>query len=352
MACIRRSPIFHRSRNHLLKDELLTELQNAKQVWTTIQQMQRPLLLSHQRPDGDALGSLLAMEAMLSAEGKSLVVCIFDEIPDRYAWLTESELKIGWDESAADQTDGVIVMDTCTYNQLAPAADWLKSVKADRSKPIVAIDHHVTRDPLADVEMVDTTAAAACVILHEWAKTIGLKIDTRAATALFVGIATDTGWFRFSNADTRAHRAAADLLEIGIEPDLIYRRIYESESPTRFKLRAAALTATEFLDDNRIAMMAVTEDMFARTGATSQDTEDLVNEPLRMTDVQVSVLMVEQKSNDTSLVKASLRSKGEVDVAAIAQRLGGGGHKLAAGVRIAGSMSDAKTAILNELNKR
>ncbi len=350
MACNHPLTIFHPNQDHSHRNNPLTDLPNAQEVWNTIKTMQQPLLLSHQRPDGDALGSLIAMDTMLTLAGKTPIVCVFDEIPTRYTWLTGSDMTIGWDESTADESDGVIIMDTCSCNQLAPAANWLKTVKTNATKPIIAIDHHVTRDPLADIEMVDTSASAACIILHEWAKCVGLKRDSRVVTALFVGIATDTGWFRFSNADARAHRAAADLLESQIEPDRIYRRIYESESPNRFKLRAAALTATELHDDGRIAIMPITEEMFTRTGTTHLDTEDIVNDALRMSDVQVAVLMVEQKSDDQQIIKMSLRSKGRVDVAAVAQRLGGGGHKVAAGARVTGSMIAARETILAELD--
>ncbi len=328
----------------------MTFRDNAAKVLQAIQKMQRPLLLSHQRPDGDSLGSLLAMRSLLAGMGKQPILCVFDDIPPRYRWLTGDELAIGWDESAPSASDGVIIMDTCTYNQLAPAAAWLRDVKTDASRTIIAIDHHLTRDPLADIELVDTTAAAACVILYEWADHCGIAIDGDTARALFVGIATDTGWFRFSNTDPRALRAAAELLTKDIKPDVIYRNIYDSESAQRYSLRAAALAATEWFDDGNVGVITITADMFARTSSTPMDTEDLVNEPLKRADTEVAIFLVEQKSGGDQIVKASLRSKSKVDVAAIAQSLGGGGHARAAGVRLSGSIADAKSTLLAKLN--
>lgn len=314
----------------------------------TIQQWKRPILLTHARADGDALGSLVAMRSVFRTFGADPLALTFDPPSPKYKLLVEDEPLPIWSETTAKNdllaADGVLVMDTCTYSQLEPAAEWLRTVKNAPNIPILAVDHHVTRDELADHYLIDDSSAAVCVILYEWARACDWSLDAAAVQALFVGIATDTGWFRFSSTSARTLEIAADLVQRGIVPDYVYGRLFQAESAARIKLFGAALDAIELYHKDRLAIVPISADMFRRTGATPADTEDLINEPLRIETIEVAVLLADAGDG---IIKASFRSKG-VDVAAAAQRFGGGGHVRAAGARITGTLRDVKKQIVKE----
>lgn len=322
-----------------------------------LEQWRNPLLLSHVKPDGDALGCLVALRGLLRNRSIQATALVFDPLPSRYSIFDPASFALLGTDLAPndlDRFDSVIILDTCTYSQLEPVASWLRTARV----PKLAIDHHRTRDHLADVYIVDESAAAACLILHDFARAMQWPIDHRAAEALFVGIATDTGWFRHSNTDDRVFAAAAELERCGADCHRLYERFYLRESPARIRLLVAALGSMELLAQDRLSVLMLDKAAFDRAGATRADTEDIINEPLRIGTVVVSVLLVEQEDG---VIRASLRSrspsaagstKGEenvpdIDVAAIAQRFGGGGHSRAAGLKHAGPLSAARTSLIN-----
>jgi len=344
----------------------------------------RPLLVTHEKPDGDALGSLVAMRALLQSQGTHPAALLFEPIPARYElfnrFLPISILGRDLHLSDFDACDAVVVLDTCAYVQLRPIADWLRAA----AKPKLAIDHHVTRDALADFYLVDEPAAATCLILYDFARAAHWPIDADIAEALFIGMAMDTGWFRHSNTDHRVLAAAADLAAHGVRPHELYESLFLRESPGRVRLLGAAVATMELLLADQAAVMTLTKRAMADARATAADTEDIVNEPLRIASVVVSVLLVE---HDDGVVRASFRSKpppdvpddfecasgslspsggegrvrgvqdtllrGEarpdIDVAALAQSFGGGGHKRAAGARIPGTLAEVRRSVVEFL---
>ncbi len=331
----------------------------------------RPLLVTHEKPDGDALGSLAAMRALLQSQGLQPTALLFDIIPARYELFRRfpaiSILGRDLQLSDLDAFDAVIVLDTCTYTQLRPLADWLRAAP----KPKLAVDHHATRDDLADFHLIDESAAATCLILYEWAIAANWPIEANTAQAMFIGMATDTGWFRHSNIDHRVLAAAADLVTRGVRPPELYEALYLRESAARVRLQCAAVATLELLAADRAAVMTLTRRAIADAGATAADTEDIVNEPLRIASVVASVLLVE---DDNGEVRASFRSKPpheprasahnlvresvlapiqpDIDVAALAQTFGGGGHKRASGARITGSLDEVRGRIVDCLMER
>jgi phosphoesterase RecJ-like protein len=321
-----------------------------------INQWSRVLLLTHERPDGDALGCLIGLTRMLQAAGKDVTAVCFGAPGPRYAKLVASvELTIQPEDSFEVDTnrlDGVVIVDTCALSQLTPAADFLKS----RAVPIVAIDHHVTRDDpasghglIADCAVIDPSASASSLQVLELAETMGWPIDLDSATALFTGIATDTGWFRFSNTDARTLRAAARLIECGVQPNELYQTYYMSDTSARSRLLGAALSQLELHADDRVAVLCISSDVLERCGATRADSEDLINEPMRIGTVEASVLL---SSLDAGVTKVSLRSKRFVNCASLAAEFGGGGHERAAGVRIKSDLQSVKELILKAVMKQ
>lgn len=316
----------------------------------------RPLLITHSKADGDALGSLLAMRAFLTARDARPLAMPFEPMPPRYVALRRYDPMPIWARDVAeadlDDVDAVVVLDTCSYKQLEPLAEWLKASRL----PKIAIDHHATRDDLADVYVIDDSASAASLVLHEMATALGWPIDAVARDALFVGIATDTGWFRHSNTDARTLRAASELLAAGADANALFQMLYQTDSPGRIRLLGHVLSGMELCCEERLAMLAVERGVIDRLGARMSDTEDMINEPLRIGSVVASVLLIEQ---DDGVVRASFRSKApadgeipDIDVAAIAQSLGGGGHRRAAGARVAGTLGEVRTRIVDLLQAR
>jgi len=344
----------------------------------------RPLLVTHEKPDGDALGSLVAMRALLQSQGLQPTALLFDSIPARYELFHRfppiSVLGRDLHLSDLDTCDAVIVLDTCAYTQLRPLADWLRAAP----QPKLAVDHHATRDELTDFYLIDVPAAATCLILYDWAHAAKWAIDANIGQALFIGMAMDTGWFRHSNTDHRVLAAAADLVARGVRPHELYESLFLRESAARVRLQSAAIATLELLAADRAAVMTLTRRAIADARATVADTEDIVNEPLRIASVVVAVLLVE---HDDGVVHVSFRSKpppdvpddlvgapgplspsggegrvrgvqdirsrGEVrpdiDVAALAQSFGGGGHRRASGARIPGPLPDVRRRIVESL---
>jgi phosphoesterase RecJ-like protein len=310
------------------------------------------LLVTHSRPDGDAIGCLLALRGMLRAQGAEPLAMLYGPIPQRYAFLSPDDplTEAAAPGDAADNfaPDGVVILDTCAYAQLEPIADWLRA----STRPVAVLDHHVTRDVPAKHTLIDESASATCLILMEWALTAGWPLAPPVVEALFVGIATDTGWFHHPNTDARTLDAAARLVERGAAPETTYEQIYGGQKAERVRLFGAALRDVELHDGGRIAVMSINEDHFKQSGAAPSDTEDLVNEPMRIRGVVVSVLLVAPASGR---VRVSLRSRppavGEpaLNVADVAASLGGGGHPRAAGARVPGSLESVKADVIQRL---
>jgi phosphoesterase RecJ-like protein len=320
---------------------------------TRLLSWQRVLLLTHDRPDGDALGSLGAMRAVLNALGRATVACVYGAIPARYGFLEQqapfSLLPRLPAHELDQQFDGILIMDTCSWSQLEPAGAFLSASRLPR----IIVDHHSTRDDLTGASpealyLINPAAASACTMLYEWCQAMNWPVPPDAAISLFTGMATDTGWFRFPSTDPRTLHAAADLLAQGPGPDIMYARLMDSYSLQRLRLLGVALSTLELREGGRIAIMHLTPEAFVHAGATGSDTEDIVNEPLRSREVIASALLIDQGDGK---IRVNLRSKSpevvgyEVDVAGIAARFGGGGHQRAAGARIQAPLNTA----LNEV---
>ncbi len=326
--------------------------EHCKELAGLIAGWKRPLLFSHARADGDAIGSLCAMRSILRGLGNEPTPLLFEPPQVRYQWLLDEDpiaIFAGTDDPALSEADGVIVLDTCSDAQLEPVAAWLRST----SLPKLAVDHHVTRDPLVDHYLVDEHASATCLMVYEWAQHANWPLDDQARLALYVGMTTDTGWFRFSNTDARTMEAAGALVRDGVQPAAVFERLFQAESSARFRLLGAVLSAAELFCDERFAILALTQEMFSETGATASDTEDLVNYPLQIATVDASCLLIDQ-ANGT--IRASFRSKAphgsrpDVDVSLVAAGLGGGGHRRAAAARIPGSIDEVKKIVLGRLS--
>ncbi len=317
-----------------------------------IERAARIVITTHQRADGDALGSVAAMQRVLRARGKQAIAYVHEIVPERYQFMSEIEpLKI-WPAEASKVLAGadlLLVLDTCAAVQLGPVADAIRGAKL----PKLAIDHHLTRDDIVDETHVDESAAACAQMITQLCDKAGWPIDAQTATLLYVGLSTDTGWFRFSNANTAAYAAAARLIHSGVRPNELYERLFLCESPARARLMGAVLSSFELLAGGRLAVIKLTRAVLAACGANQQMTEDLINEPQRVASVMACILIIEPEEGEP--VRMSLRSKRDLDVAALAKRWGGGGHARAAGAKVRGRFDsvceDVVHAVVGELEK-
>ncbi|MGE3181904.1 MAG: bifunctional oligoribonuclease/PAP phosphatase NrnA [Phycisphaerae bacterium] len=313
-----------------------------------IRTAKRPLLLTHRRPDGDALGGLLAMAGAVEALGAKPKVVLYEDVPKRYAfWRDRAAWHVWTREHAAlaAACDSLIIVDTCSFNQLEDVAAFLPV--APRT---LVIDHHATHDEIGtrdgDLQWIDPSAGAVCLLIEEWLRAAKIAVTNEMAEALFVGIGTDTGWFRFSNADARVFSAAARLVADGVESNQLFELIHEQEPAAKMRLMGRLLENMELLADERLAVLYLRQADFAAVGADETMTDELVNIPARIQSVVATVMITEQKGGGLRL---NFRSKHTVDVAAIAQEFGGGGHERAAGARAEGQWDEAVAGVVRRV---
>ena len=315
-----------------------------------INESENILITTHTRPDGDACGSIAALAETLESIGKDIEILFLSPVPQWYRFLFEKNIKIIGENIKTEQLttgefaepDVIIIIDTNSKSQLPGFTDYLK----ENDKPVLVFDHHLTSDNLGSVEIVDTTAAAAGLIILDLLKFAGWKVTKKIATALFVAVSTDTGWFQFNNTDSRALRACAELIEAGVDSTQIYHDLYQNFSQARFKLMLVMLNTLEFHFDGRYATQHLSLDDFKHTGAQFSDTENLIDECRRLNSVEAAAFFVELADGR---IKCSLRSRGAIDVRKIAQKFGGGGHKMASGTHLPGPFKNAQKLIFEQI---
>ena len=311
----------------------------------------RVLVTTHVRPDGDALGSSVGLILGLRAKGIDAELLVLSKLPRKYAFVvtdnavTVHDADAGWPAALADLSrfDALAVCDTGTWNQLP----GLKERVAGWEVPKLVIDHHLTQEDWATAKLVVTEAAAAAEVVGELLDRWGVPLTPAIATALFLGIASDTGWFQFANTRPHTFRLAARLVEGGLDADRMYQRLYQNERAERVALQTRAQQSMELLAGGRLAVMAVTKQDFADTGGSAGDTENVINIPLQIRAVQASILLTEPPEGGP--IRVSLRSKGQVDVAKFAERFDGGGHARAAGLKFSGTLEAAREAVVAAL---
>jgi len=308
-----------------------------RQLIDTLSPCKRVLVTTHVRPDGDALGSTAAMVMGLKKKGIDAEVLLLSHLPTKYAFVYREnaipfiDVEKSWPaDFSLEKYDALLVIDTGTWSQLP----GLEPYAAKFAKPKLVIDHHLTQQDWADQKLVVTEAAAAGEIVFEVLEEWDIEIDKPIATALFLAICTDTGWFMFSNTRPFTMHLAAELMEAGVDTDRMYQLLYQNERPERVALQTRAMQSLELLAGGKLAVMTVTKKDFDETRAGVPDTENLINIPLQIRTVEASLLFTEPL--DAGPVRVSLRSKGGVDVAKFAEQFGGGGHARASGLKLDG----------------
>ena len=308
------------------------------------------LITCHVKPDGDSCGCIIAMMEFLKPLGKKITPLLLSSLPNWYKFLFDvqpAELDETITAAQLEQAafELIIIVDTNSYSQLPDFEDFLKAVNI----PVLIIDHHITSDGLGQVELVDRSAAAAGLVVYDFLKYAKFQITPKIAQALFVAVSTDTGWFQFNNTDSRVHRVCAELIDMGVHPSEVYHLLYQNFSLQRIKLMTKMFDNLSLYFHGRYAVQHLMQADFHETGATLNDTENLIDECRRIRTVEAAALFVEMPDGK---IKCSLRSRGTVNVGQIAQKFGGGGHKMASGVTMEIPVAEALRAIKAEVEKQ
>jgi bifunctional oligoribonuclease and PAP phosphatase NrnA len=296
-------------------------------------------LACHVNPDGDALGSMLALGLALIAKypNKSITILSHDGVPEIYSFLPGSDLILT--ESVAGSYDLAIALDSGDVKRIGES---ICKTFAD-SKARLDIDHHVGDGAVGDVRLIDSRAAATAEIVYDLLVYLDSPISVEIATCLLTGVITDTGSFRFMNVTPRTLRTAASLIEAGATPSLIAERVFDNRTYAATHLLGLCLSSLRISADGYITYASVKRADFVETRATDQDTEGFINLIRSIRGSEVALLF---REFDLGTVRVSLRSSDKVNVAEVAQQFNGGGHKMASGCTFYGTLEDAEAALL------
>ena len=302
---------------------------------------QRFLITSHARPDGDSIGSQLAMAYALDALGKQSRIINADRAPDHYYEFPGMErIEIAPDVPADAAADAVIVMECGDLSRTG--------VRGFEGRYIINIDHHVGNRMYGAVNWFDESAAACGEMVFDVIRALEVPLTFEIATHIYLAILTDTGSFHHSNITPRTFDICRQAAEAGVNPAAMARRIFDSNSFGKLKLIGALLDGMQLLDEGRLAVLYLDDDMLDSCGCTHNDTEGLINLPLTAREIHAVVFF---KVGPDDVLRVSMRSKYDVDVRVVANAFGGGGHKNAAGFTVTTPLDEVRGAILERVRQ-
>jgi phosphoesterase RecJ-like protein len=303
------------------------------QVVELIEAKQRFAVTSHVRPDGDGLGSSLGLYWLLLALGKDPEVIMRDPVPHAYRGLPGAEL-VRVTPEVDRPYDAVFVIE-CSDIERPGLAGLDKQL-------VVNIDHHATTSLFGQINWIDATASAVGEMIYNLCKAIGVRPSREIAECVYTALLTDTGSFHYSNTSERTFKVASELVRAGVKPAKIAQAVFSNHPWSKLELLSQVLATVRHDPTGRVAWMHQTLGMQERAGASEEDSDGFVNYPMACGEVDACVFM---KETAPGVYRTSLRSKGDVNVARIAEQFGGGGHRNAAGCVITGDLSEAERAL-------
>ncbi|MGH7681296.1 MAG: DHH family phosphoesterase [Candidatus Eiseniibacteriota bacterium] len=301
------------------------------------------LILSHVDPDGDAIGSSLGLHWTLQALGKTVVTANESPLPESLHFLPGSE----WVRTPAQVGKvfgAVFVLDCSGLDRVGPTAARLIGPGAH----VANVDHHAATDHFGDPSLVNVEASATAELIYEILESYGAPIGAETAECLYVGIASDTGAFRYQNTTPRVLRLAARLVERGAKPSATADALYGKKSEGSLRILGLALASLEKRGGGQVGALTITHEMFEKARATPEDADGIVQFAKSLNGARVGVLIQEIAPGE---VRLSFRSDGTLDVNEIAGRFGGGGHRNAAGARVRGDLGSVRGAVLDALDR-
>jgi phosphoesterase RecJ-like protein len=307
----------------------------------------RVLLSTHVSPDGDGIGSGLGLAQGLAALGKEAVLHMADPVP-AYLGFLPGQARVRSGGTNAEPWDVLVTLDCGDWERLGEAP-------GDRSLlgTVINLDHHRSNEHYGDLDVIDPEASATGLMAFHLLRELGAPIDADAALCLYTAIATDTGFFRYSNTDVATFEAATELVRAGASPYAVHHALHENNPPSRLRMMGEGLRRMQFFGGDRIGIIALDSDAFTAADASADDAEGLVDLPRSVASVEVAAQL--RPTPEGTAYKVSLRSKKLVDVAQVAEQFGGGGHARAAGCRLDGPLDQARdrlvAAIQEALNR-
>ena len=298
----------------------------------------RFLITSHARPDGDSIGSQLAMAFALDALGKQVRIVNSDPAPEHYQEFPGMERIEIASEIVRPDVDAVIVMECSDLTRTG--------VKGLEQEFVINIDHHAGNRMYGALNWHDESSAACGEMVFDLIQALGVPLTLEIATHIYLAILTDTGSFHHSHITPRTFDICRQCVEAGVTPAVMARRVFDSNSFGKLKLIGALLDDMELVDEGRLAVLYMDDQMLAATGSTNNDTEGLINLPLTAREIQAVAFF---KVTGTGDVRVSMRSKYDVDVRQVASEFGGGGHKNAAGFTVSGPLEEVRPAIVERI---
>ncbi len=309
------------------------------------------LVTTHLNPDGDALGSEIALAHYLKQIGISFRIINADPMPACFRFLDAENWITQFDRAQHRELlstfDGGIIVDVSDFKRLGEMCDVVK----DAGFPIACIDHHLSTSDIGIVQVVDEKSSSTGELVYDFLAANNAVFTREIVDALYTCILTDTGSFRFSNTTAQTHKTVANLLEKGARFQFIFTQLYESDSKSRTWLKGHLLANMHFESNDRFAWFVLSQDLLKKTGAHVWEAEGFSELPRSVKGVEISIMFTEA---DDGSAKASFRSKGNIPVNALAEQFGGGGHKYAAGAALSMTLEEAipvlKKAAIKYLN--
>lgn len=295
------------------------------------------VILTHQSPDGDCIGAGFALKDLLEALGKRSRVLCSDEFPKRYDFMTS----VGSGEEFEPKT--VIAVDIADPQLMGNLRETYGN------KVQLCIDHHISNIGYAEKTLLNAGASATCELIYELADAMKIQMSDHCAACIYTGIATDTGCFKYECTTARCHEIAAELMKLHkLKYAKINREMFDVKSIGRLKMERIVTDLMEYYLDNRLTMICITSDILNEQHVDANDLDGCASIPLQVEGVEVGVTIKEKSENE---YKVSMRSANDVNVSAICQTLGGGGHIKAAGCLVKGTLEEVKAAVVEAVRK-
>ncbi|MBU5426575.1 bifunctional oligoribonuclease/PAP phosphatase NrnA [Tissierella pigra] len=298
-------------------------------------------IASHVSPDGDNIGSILALGNALEKINKKVFILKTDDIPKDFLFLPGISKIIDYEDNM--EIDLFITLDTSDEDRLGK-----NRILLDKIENVVNIDHHISNTNFGDINIVNSNAAATGELVYELIKKIGIIIDKDIASCIYTSISSDTGSFMYDNTTSETHEIAAELIKTGIDKSNININLYQSRSIEKTKLFIKILETLKFHYDNQVGIIKVTQEMLNNSNAKMEDTEGIISFIREISSIEVAILLKEIEEEE---IKVSMRSKRYADVAEICANFNGGGHIRAAGCTINEPIATAEHLVLEQMKK-
>ncbi len=317
--------------------------ENMKQVIEALKTKNNFLITAHVNPEGDSIGSQIAMYALLASLKKRAIIVNNDAVPVNLHFLSGSEYFF---QNLPDGffPETVVILDCPVKERAGHVAKYL-----GESDTVINIDHHISNEFFGDINWVEPSASSVGEMIFDLFSRMNIKLTQEATEAIYTAIVTDTGMFNYNNTTSRTHKIVGELISLGIDPKKMHEKIFENRSASDIRVLGKTLSTLKTETDGKIAHICLTQEMYAEEGVRSVTTDEFINFPRSIKDAEIAIFFKENSALKN--INVSFRSKGKVDVNLLASVFGGGGHAQAAGCTLNCTLAEAKEKVLKEAAK-